>query len=352
MLTMLNNIKNLAKLTFYEKLFLLFPIILILRPFVLNSFLIFITLILIYELSKKNYLYILKNETWIWLFLFFISYCFFRGFFSLDPMITLKSSIALIRFLAFSLFIFLCIPNTKNLKIIINFWIIILILVCIDTLIQFFFGNDIFGFPRVGGEKLTGPFGTEQIVGAYLSYISIPLIFYFYSKIKSFNFKEQILLFLIYFLLFITIALTGERLSFIMFLCSSIVIFFVNFRIIFFIYLLVLISCTLLSIYFFSSYFNSRIDQFYLTIIDIPNSPWGRLFHSGYLVFKSNISFGVGLKNYAIVCDTQIVDPLKDLKNVHQFCSTHPHHLYLEILSETGIIGLFLLTLTFGVFFS
>jgi O-antigen ligase len=39
-------------------------------------------------------------------------------------------------------------------------------------------------------------------------------------------------------------------------------------------------------------------------------------------------------------------------QNIHPFCSTHPHHLYLEILSETGIIGFVLLFLTFRNFFS
>ena len=63
--------------------------------------------------------------------------------------------------------------------------------------------------------------------------------------------------------------------------------------------------------------------------------------------------FGVGLKNYRIICDTQIVDPLKNSQyNVSQFCSTHPHHLYLEILSESGIIGFLLLFSTFVTFFS
>jgi O-antigen ligase len=99
--------------------------------------------------------------------------------------------------------------------------------------------------------------------------------------------------------------------------------------------------------------FNYRINEFYSTIVNFKNSGWGRLIHSGYLVFKSNILFGVGLKNYATVCDNQIIDPLKDIVGVSQhFCDTHPHHFYLEILSESGIIGFLLLLLTFGSFFS
>jgi O-antigen ligase len=348
---MLRNLRNVIKLTFYEKLFLLFPIVLILRPLVINVFLILITFILIYEFYKKKYLYIFKQEIWISFFLLFIFYSISRGFFSTDAPLAVKSSVSLVRFLAFSLFIYLCIPNAKNLNIIIKFWTILLILLCIDTIIQYFFFKDIFGFTKLGIWRLTGPFD-RPVIGAYLAYISIPIISYFFFKYKNFNFNNKILLFLICFFLFVTIGLTGERLSFIMFFSSLIVILFFNFRIKNFIYLLIIVFCVLLFMYLFFLPFNDRINQLYSTIIAFPESPWGRLYHSSYLVFKNNFFFGAGLKNYSIVCDNQIIDPLKGLENIPQFCSTHPHHLYLEILSESGILGFLLLMLTFGIFFT
>jgi O-antigen ligase len=349
---MLKNIKSFTRLTFYEQLLLLFPIVLILRSTVINIFFILIIFIFIYELFKKNYLSILKYETWVYFFLLFIFYSICRGFFATDKMLAITSAISLVKFLTFSLFIFLCIFNIKNLNFIIKFWTAILVILCIDTLIQFFFGRDIIGFEK-SNLRLTGPFGSRQVIGAYLSYISIPLLFYYFSKIKNFNLNKNYLLFSFYFLLFITISLTGERLALITFLSSSIVIFFIFFRIKIFFCLLILIFSILFSIYYFSPSFNVRTTHFFLTIKDFPNSAWGRLYQSGYLVFKSDFFFGVGLKNYRIICDTQIVDPLKNSQyNVSQFCSTHPHHLYLEILSESGIIGFLLLFSTFVTFFS
>jgi O-antigen ligase len=345
---MIKNLKSFKKLSFYEILFLLFPIVLVLRSFVLNSFLILISFILIYEIFKRKSFYIFK-ENWIFFFLLFIFYSICRGFFSTDSILAVKTSVSLIRFIFFSLFIFLCISSTKNINIIIKFWTFILILICLDTLIQYFFLKDIFGF-EYKYARLTGPF-SRGVIGAYLSYISIPIIYYFFSRIINFNLNEKILILLIYFLFLITIALSGERLALIIFLSSSLVIFFFSLKKKYFFYVFFFISIILLILYYSSNGFNHRVNQFYSTITNFSISPWGRLFHSSYLVFESNIFFGVGLKNYSIVCDTQIADPLYYVKDVHQFCSTHPHHFYLEILSESGIVGLFLLFLTFGSFF-
>ena len=63
----------------------------------------------------------------------------------------------------------------------------------------------------------------------------------------------------------------------------------------------------------------------------------GRIYESSFMLFKDNYLFGVGLKNYRVECDLQ-VDP----RPLHeaQFCSSHPHNFVLELLSETGLIGI------------
>jgi O-antigen ligase len=336
---MVNFLQELKKITFYESILLLFPLFLIFGNTFVNFILVLATLCVTYELFKNKYFYIFK-ETWVIYFLIFILYNIFRSFFATDSIIALQSSFSLIRFLFFSLFLLFCIPNIKNFQIIIKYWIIILILVCLDTLIQFFFLIDIFGFKKgMDGLRLSGPFGRRLIVGAYLSYLTIPLIYYFFSKFKNYNFTEKIFFYLLYFLLFFTIALTGERLSFITFLCSSTLIFFFYLTKKNFAFLLSLIFFILTAIYYFSTSFQIRVNQFYFTIIDIENSPWGILYYNAYQIFKDNFFFGVGLKNYSIVCDSIYKYP--------DACSTHPHNFYLEILTETGFFGFLTLSLTF-----
>jgi O-antigen ligase len=98
--------------------------------------------------------------------------------------------------------------------------------------------------------------------------------------------------------------------------------------------------------YFKIETFRTRINEGYNILNNFYNSSYGRLYESSFLlfIFKKNYIFGVGLKNYRVDCDRQI-DPRPI--NRYQFCSTHPHNFYLEILTETGIIGFFIFTLSF-----
>ena len=67
------------------------------------------------------------------------------------------------------------------------------------------------------------------------------------------------------------------------------------------------------------------------------NQVYFSLYNSGLNVFKDNIFFGVGNKNYRVVtCSKK--DFQVDKKN-NYVCNTHPHQIYFEFLSEHGILG-------------
>mgnify|MGYP005632365351 CR=1 FL=1 len=91
------------------------------------------------------------------------------------------------------------------------------------------------------------------------------------------------------------------------------------------------------------------------------------LFKSAIKIFKQNIFFGGGIKTFRIYCknfDNKVPDYtvsrdpknlLSDVINQNDCaiyktiknCSTHPHNYYLQLLSETGLIGFIFV---FGVF--
>ena len=65
--------------------------------------------------------------------------------------------------------------------------------------------------------------------------------------------------------------------------------------------------------------------------------------YGAYLVFKSSPIFGVGNKNYRSACVNFIDETEAQTlnKNWNTVCTTHPHQVYYEFLSEHGIFGLF-----------
>ena len=70
-------------------------------------------------------------------------------------------------------------------------------------------------------------------------------------------------------------------------------------------------------------------------------------YNSGYAVFKNHPWFGVGNKNYRIETRNN------QFKKENYIPDTHPHQIYLELLSEHGIIGtMILLSIIFFLIFS
>ena len=71
----------------------------------------------------------------------------------------------------------------------------------------------------------------------------------------------------------------------------------------------------------------------------LSNSRYGAHRNVAKEIFLDNPIFGVGIKNFRIESANKKYDNL-DHKFNHSRASTHPHELYYEFLSETGIFGL------------
>ena len=60
-----------------------------------------------------------------------------------------------------------------------------------------------------------------------------------------------------------------------------------------------------------------------------------------YRIFKDSPFIGSGLKSYRNLCQNE------KFKIDKYSCSTHPHNTYLELLSETGLIGFLFIFILF-----
>ena len=91
-----------------------------------------------------------------------------------------------------------------------------------------------------------------------------------------------------------------------------------------------------------------KINHRYFTQISKQTHTYVSLYKSGFQVFQNNKIFGVGNKNYRVATciPVEIVHDPSQNKDDYM-CTTHPHQIYFEFLSEHGLIGTIIILLIF-----
>ena len=335
-------------------LLLLFPAAQISGSFLTDFFLILISIIFL-TIYNKDKEFIISKIFFFNCFVIFYIFLVTRSIFSDSVMLSLKSSATYIRFGIFSLAVFFILKNNKNF--IRHFYIILfitLIILLFDGYFQFFTGKNIFGWENSRPDRLGGLFFEELILGSYLSKIlPIFLAFTFINK-KVLNRRY---IFLIIFLTYLLIFLTGERSAFLLSTFYLILISPFLIKLKKFIIFLILVAVSFSALIFLNKDIKSRyVDQMLLhsiyknqdTVIFMPDHIG--LFTSAIDIFQKNIFFGSGVKTFRINCKytdkNKIISLKKELPTV-AFCSTHPHNYYLQLLAETGITGFLFIFLIF-----
>lgn len=78
----------------------------------------------------------------------------------------------------------------------------------------------------------------------------------------------------------------------------------------------------------------------------ILNTPHFKHFRSAIIIWEDNKILGSGLRTFRFNCESEKSKLI--LNNF--YCSTHPHNLYFEFLSELGLIGIFFVVLFIYIF--
>ncbi len=330
-------------------LFSFLPISIILGPSIslLNIVLLSFFFIFIY-LTKKDFE--IHDFKPVLLLIILNLYLVFNSLISIDITSGIYRNFGFLRFILFFLMVnYLFFINEKNLNIL-KIWTIVFFVVLVDVYIERLTGSNILGFGGMQegfqsrGYRVVSFFKTEAIPGAFICGFSFIILGYILNFLKSKTALKLIGLVIILFCL-IGIMLTGERsnglkalMGFLLFIS---VIDYVKFKSK--ILILVGFFAAFLFTINFSDYVKYRyVDQLYSQIIEkekrerfFENSLYIKLYKSGYHVFKNNPWLGVGNKNYRVeTCDKE-----KNFIHKEYHCLTHPHQIYLEMLSEHGIIG-------------
>jgi hypothetical protein len=353
------NLLNINQLLFYS-----FPIILFFPSGVINLHITLFTifgLITIYRLKKKNKIIFVD---------YFILFFFFLNFINtLNNFLTLNDEILVKSIFSFRFFIFFWVIRSLLVYKIVGLLPLSIIsltssiLLSIDIFLQHLTGFDIFGFPPFSG-RFNGFFEHEAIAGSYIQkFLLISLLTIL--LLNQNKIMKIITITLIINILGLGTLLSLDRMPYIIFLFSIILLFFflnklrkiliLNLAILILIFITFLKNYDIIKIRY--EYFNrdinfykilnlpifkKRIDNFHYNI-QVYNTQsddaffygdYSKLFRAAYLVSLKNNFIGTGHKSFGFQCIK-----LK-IKNIS--CNNHPHNIYLEILVNLGILGVFI----------
>ncbi len=256
-----------------------------------------------------------------------------------------------LRYVAIFIFLSIYFKNkNQHKKFNFNTLIFVLTTITIDTLFQYFFGNNLLGFEKFQEDRLTGIFDDEPIIGSFILKILI-----ISSTFILFKYPKNFLFSVILIFSSLSVLLSGERMPFLQMLFAYSLIFLFIFRPTFkiFIFLFVLIFISIISISSqpnVKSRYTSTIDGFVSLYNDIKSNDkiekdysashgikdYYLVLNSGIQLWKNNYIFGNGYRDYRQNCYHTINVKFRDS------CSTHPHNIYIEILSDHGVAGLIL----------
>jgi len=330
----------------------LYPLALMLGTFISEL----ITFILISVFLCKSYH--LKYWKWTKGIIFYLLittylYLIINSILSNFPLESSQRAISFIRFILLVFAINFFFKNNNGNKIIIfKLWFYTLVLTIIDLYFESFFGFNTFGYKSPWSDRLSGFMFGELKIAHLLIGFSLPAIIYYFEDNKN------KILFLIFCTLFLIITLlTGERSNGLR--CVFIIIFFLIFakknilkyKTFIFIFFLI-ISLTIIIK-------KPNLNQRYIKEIValssenknfkslVEHSNYGPHYKTAIEIYKKHTFFGSGIRTFRFECLKKDYDITGSVSAIR--CSTHPHNLYLEFLSEMGIFG-FICFFTFFIY--
>lgn len=390
--------QNLINSTNYLKIIISFiPALLVTGPFLPDLAIVIGIILFLFHINKSKNFYLLNNKIFF-LFLLFFFIINLSAFISDNVSISAITSTAYIRFgLLILIFDYLIKQNTNFIDTIFNIIFITFVVLFFDSLFQKIFGFNVIGLEAPVG-RITSFFGDEIKLGGYVARLTPILIgLSYYLK------KNYLVQFSIIFISISITLLAGERTALVMVLLFVFFLVMIsklktNYK-----FLIIILPISLISLTFQLSdiskyrYLTSTLNQFnfskappFFSLKKIDKNfhiihkdttilprPYEMYYHTAKKIFNDNKLLGAGPRTYKILSS----DPRYFVKTNHSGYekliktfpinykkvvienqnlkyafgdyfdedyegftnisgkNSHPHNTYLQLLAETGILG-------------
>ncbi len=332
-------------------LIFLIPVGLITGPFIPDLFLVIISLNFLVCLYLENNFSILKKKS-VLVFLLFCLLISIVSFFSFN-LSSIKSGFFYFRFGLFILAIYFFLNKNDKIFILLNYLLIsIYLILFIDTLYQYNYGENIIGIHYTNDTnfRITSFFGKDEVLGSYIARLFPFLTFLIFINYNKGLFNKRLTFLLLTITSMIVIIFSGERTAFALFFLFIFFIFLSSFNLrkilIFPLILGIIIITGIISTNekIKERMFDRTVEQLGLSSNSERLVLFSKTYEGHYLIalkmFKEKPVFGHGPKMFRYYCAK------KENFVADHACTTHPHNFYAQMLAETGLIGfLFLIFL-------
>jgi len=352
-------LSDFKKTSFYiEFIIIILPISLLFSSLISEIFILTLVFVFLWKVQKIELVSILQNKIIISIFILYI-FLILNYFLNISKNPDFGRSFFFIRFGLYiiSLSYFLNKDYIDSKKIFL-YWGIIIFLVCIDLQIQNVLGKNILGYESIQQGNFTrlGGFLNDELKIANLinNFFVISLgSYFFYNKNNNNTFLILILAFILIVLFSVySAAERGNFLTLLLFIFSFLI--FSKYRLYFLSIVLILIPIILFNISDLKS--NGKIKRMFVDNLKIikrnisPNTEKNKNFlykdnhyfshySTAWQIAKEFPLTGVGIKNFRHYCNKEIYREKIHPSFRNQNCSTHPHNLFFEIVSELGFFG-------------
>ena len=365
----LTYISKLKKIDLFGLLILFIPHSIILGNYVLNLNIAIVILFGIYKFHKKI---LEKFNLYRYQILLLLLFLFVNIFFSHTPLITSKGVLGLIKhLLLFTLLYFWLYQNKYNFIFFLLSSSLGILLVSSSVIFELVYNL----LNNISYDRLSGFFNEEKIAGSYITKLLFFLILFLFLE------KKKKYFFLIFSFVMISILLTGDRAPIFISIISTCLVLFLDHNLNFKKKIkFILISLAILSSVFILSnnlklkllytseqlgfsatsrilyYINNNIFNIYDKNENFEvytkkrnknveqsffNTKWAAHFAQAYEIGKNNLIFGSGIKSFRYECSNKkYTNSFLKKFEYNYSCSSHPHNIYFEIFSETGLVGL------------
>lgn len=296
----------------------------------------------------KNFYFLILTILWVVLILNLL--------FSKYPENTITRSLGFVKYIIFIFSIAYYLKIKNNLNIIFSIWTIILLIVGFDIYFEYIFKHNILGFTSSDPDRIASFLRKELKIGHFFLGFCFICSGFFFEK-YSHKSKAYITIgFLITIFFISSIILTGERSNTLRAIFGLILYLLLFSKKINFNKKKIFLFFTIIIIIIFS--ISEKIQKrFNVFVIDpikqkgfiqtYKGSQQAAHYYTAIEIFKSNLLFGIGNKNFRIECENKKYNNLSYARTAER-CATHPHQIYFEFLSEHGIVGtVFILTVIF-----